>query len=113
MTVLTVCLRIKQAFSSPYHIQTNGLTERLNRTIKQVIVAYVDPLHQTWDQVLPYAIHAYNTIVQFSTKFSPFRTLYGRDLHLPPDKMQPNGYITYKQSNLFSLQHNLQQAQQR
>ena len=65
--------------------QSNVLTERLNRTIKQVISTYVDPLHQSWDQVLTFAVHAYNTSVQESNRISPFRALYGRDPRLPPD----------------------------
>ena len=70
--VLSQCLGITQVFTSPYHPQSNGLTERLNRTIKQVISAYVDPLYQSWDQVLPFAVHAYDTSVQESTRISPF-----------------------------------------
>ena len=93
LQVLSHSLGIKQVFTSPYHPQTNGLTERMNKTIKQVISAYVDPLHQSWDHVLPFAIHAYNTSVQTSTKISPFRALYGRDPCLPLDihnnKVQP------------------------
>ena len=83
--VLSQCLGITQVFTSSYHPQSNGLTERLNRTIKQVISAYVDPLHQSWYQVLPFAVHAYNTSVQESTRISPFRALYGCDPRLPPD----------------------------
>ncbi|KAI5063578.1 hypothetical protein GOP47_0022125 [Adiantum capillus-veneris] len=63
LRVLTQSLGIKQRFSSPYHPQTNGLTERLNRTLKQSLSAYIDPLHQNWDEMLPYATHAYNTSV--------------------------------------------------
>ena len=64
LQVLSHSLGIKQVFTSPYHPQTNGLTERMNKTIKQVISAYVDPLHQSWDQVLPFAVHTYNTSVR-------------------------------------------------
>ena len=124
--MLSHSLGIKQVFTSPYHPQTNGLTERMNKTIKQVISAYVDPLHQSWDQVLPFAVHAYNTSVQTSTKISPFRALYGRDPHLPPDihnvKVQPQRndatewwlHLQLHQPLLRrALQHNLRMAQQR
>ena len=63
LKVLPQSLGIKQLFTSPYHPQTNGLIERMNKSIKQVITAYVDPLHQAWDEVLPFAVHAYNTSV--------------------------------------------------
>ena len=93
LQVLSHSLGIKQVFTLPYHPQTNGLTERMNKTIKQVISAYVDPLHQSWDQVLPFVVHTYDTSVQTSTRINPFRALYGRDPCLPPDvhnvKVQP------------------------
>ena len=126
MQVLTQSLEIKQLFTSPYHPQTNGLTERMNKTIKQTIAAYVDPLHQSWDQVLPFAVHAYNTSVQESTKVSPFRALYGRDPRLPPDphtiKVNPHhsdatSWWLYLQSTMpllrRAIQYNLSKAQQR
>ncbi|KAI5055206.1 hypothetical protein GOP47_0030351 [Adiantum capillus-veneris] len=85
LQILSQCLGVTQNFTSPYHPQANGLTERLNRTIKQMIAMYVDPLHQHWDTILPYALHAYNTSVQASTRISPFRALYERDPVFPPD----------------------------
>ena len=124
--VLSQCLGITQVFTSLYHPQSNGLTERLNRTIKQVISAYVDPLYQSWDQVLPFAVHAYNTPVQESTRISPFRALYGRNPRFPPDvqsiKAQPRrtdatDWWLHLQTNQpllrSAIQHNQRMAQQR
>ena len=82
--ILSHSLGIAQIFTSSYHLHSNGLTEHLNQTIKQVISTYVDPLHQSWDQVLPFVVHAYNTLVQESTCIRPFRVLYGHDPRLPP-----------------------------
>lgn len=53
MTVMSKSLGIKQKFASPYHPQTNGLCERLNKTIKQMLSMYVDPLRDDWDMFLP------------------------------------------------------------
>ena len=39
---------VEQEFLSPYHPWTNVLTKRLNKTLKQEIVAYIDPLHETY-----------------------------------------------------------------
>ena len=46
-------LGIQQLFTSPYDPQMNGLTECLNRTLKQKILAYIDPLHSTWTGSCP------------------------------------------------------------
>ena len=40
---------------------------------------FVDPLHQEWDRVLPFAAHAYNACAKASTRISPFRALYRVD----------------------------------
>ena len=40
-------LGVQQVFTSPYHPQTNDLIERLNKTLKHEIVAYIDPCHKT------------------------------------------------------------------
>ncbi len=45
LQLLAQSLGVAQLFTSPYHPQTNGLTERMNRTIKQIISAFVDLLH--------------------------------------------------------------------
>ena len=56
LTVLSKSMGIQQIFTTPYHPQTNGLTERMNRTIKQIISSYVNPVHCNWDIILPFAV---------------------------------------------------------
>lgn len=72
-----------------YHPQTNGLTERLNRTLADMLSMYVDIQHKTWDQILPYVTFAYNTAVQETTRFTPFELVYGRHVTTPLDAMLP------------------------
>lgn len=61
-----------------YHPQTNGTTERFNRTLGNMLAMYVTPDHSNWDLVLPFITYAYNTATQATTGFSPFYLLYGR-----------------------------------
>ena len=72
-------------FTSPYHPQTNELIECLNKTLKKEIATYINTCHKTWDQILSFVTHAYNTSVKASTQINPFRALYGRDPRLPPE----------------------------
>ncbi|KAM7284761.1 DDE-type integrase/transposase/recombinase [Ixodes scapularis] len=58
--------------TTAYHPQTSGLTERLNKTIADMISKYVDVEHKTWDEVLPYVTFAYNTAVQETTGMTQF-----------------------------------------
>lgn len=64
--------------TSAYHPQCNGLTERFNRTLADMISMYVSADHSNWDLILPFVTYAYNTSVQSTTGFSPFHLVYGR-----------------------------------
>lgn len=75
--------------TTAYHPQTNGLTERLNKTMTDMLSMYIDVQHKTWDEVLPYVTFAYNTATQETTRFTPFRLLYGRDVQTMLDAMLP------------------------
>lgn len=65
--------------TSAYHPQTNGLTERFNHTLGDMLALYVQSDQTNWDRLLPYLTFAYNTAVQSTTHFTPFRLVFGRD----------------------------------
>lgn len=75
--------------TTAYHPQTNGLTERLNKTLADMLSMYVDVEHKTWDEILPYVTFAYNTAVQETTELTPFELIYGRRVTTPLDAMLP------------------------
>ena len=113
LEIMCQTLGIKQKFASPYHPQTNGLCERLNNTIKQMLSMYVDSMRDDWDTFLPFVLHAYRGTVQASTRVSPFQALYGREPVLPPEMPQLRfdkrftlmlwiGIITYKSGTYFT-----------
>ncbi|UYV77347.1 hypothetical protein LAZ67_15000588, partial [Cordylochernes scorpioides] len=61
--------RIIHRTTTAYHPQTNGLTERLNKTIADMLSMYVDVNQKDWDEILPFVTFAYNTAKQESTGF--------------------------------------------
>ena len=71
--------------TTPYHPQTDGLVEAYNKTLVNTISAYVGKGGKDWDTYLPYAVFAYNSSEQRSTKQTPFFLLYGREPQLPID----------------------------
>lgn len=75
--------------TTAYHPQTNGLTERFNRTLGDMLSKYVASDHTNWDLVLPYVTYAYNTATQSTTGFSPFFLLYGRQPSATIDTILP------------------------
>jgi hypothetical protein len=74
-------LGAQPVFTSSYHPQTDGLTERFNRTIQDLITA--SGHKSDWDTALPSLLFAYRTSVHPSTKETPYFLLHGRDARLP------------------------------
>ncbi|XP_057693505.1 uncharacterized protein LOC130916648 [Corythoichthys intestinalis] len=80
-------LGIKGLRTTAYHPQTDGLTERFNQTLKQMLRKFVNETGSDWDQWLPYILFAYREVPKASTGFSPFELLYGRDMREQLEKM--------------------------
>ena len=78
MELVLQTLGIKHSVSSPYHPQTNGLCERVNGTIKSLLIKVAHSNPSAWDRYLPCVLFAYREIPQETTKFSPFELVYGR-----------------------------------
>ena len=73
----------KKVNTTSYHPQTDGLVERFNRTLIDMLAKTVAKNGRDWDERLPYVLFAYRASMQASTMESPFYLLYGRDPRLP------------------------------
>src|SRR3954451_16286474 len=67
------------AMSTAFHPQTNGQTEQANRTLEDMLRAYVSYHQDNWDSLLPAAEFACNNAPNASTQMTPFRLCHGRD----------------------------------
>ena len=70
---------IKRALSSSWHPETDGQTERVHRTIEQVLRAYIQSDESAWEDLLPAAELAYNCTVHNSTGLTPFEVMIGEN----------------------------------
>jgi transposase InsO family protein len=77
------CLDTRLNFSSAYHPQTDGQTERTNQVLEDMLRSYALKHGGNWDKSLPYAEFSYNNSYQASLKMSPFEALYGRKCRTP------------------------------
>jgi hypothetical protein len=73
----------KLNFSTTYHPQTDGQTEKTNQVLEDVLRACALQHGSSWDKILPYAEFSYNNSYQASLKMSPFEALYGRKCRIP------------------------------
>ena len=80
----TILIQTLQAFgvtksrTTAYHPQCDGMVERFNRTLLQLLRSYVDR-QDDWEKYLPLVLYAYRTSVHSSTGVSPFLLMYGRN----------------------------------
>jgi transposase InsO family protein len=65
------------SFSSAYHPQTDGQTERVNQILEGMLRACALLYRGSWDKSLLYAEFSYNNSYQESLKMEPFEILYG------------------------------------
>ncbi|KAL1276794.1 hypothetical protein QQF64_036417 [Cirrhinus molitorella] len=78
MADLCRLLHVKQLRTTVYHPQTDGLVERFNKTLKQMLRRVAAEEKRDWDQMLPYVLFGIREVPQASTGFTPFELLFGR-----------------------------------
>lgn len=82
-TELMRLMGTKMNLSTAYHPQTNGQTERTNRTMLQALRMYVSHQQDDWDLHLDMVEFAYNSAEQESIHMTPFFADLGRHPRTP------------------------------
>lgn len=93
--------------------QSDGMVERFNRTLEQMLRMYVSNKQADWDKHLPYVMLAYRSTVHSSTGFTPNKLMLGREVELPlhtvvgrPEAEPPANEVEY----VTKLQQSLETA---
>ena len=76
---LTKLVGTNLAMSTPYHSQTDGATEILNKTLAAMLRMYTEHSYHDWDDYLTAAEFAYNNSLHRTTGFTPFELDTGQD----------------------------------
>ena len=82
------------ALATTHHPQTNGITERANRTLLQMIRRVCAGRGSAWVKWLPLMELAYNSSIHSITRVSPFFVNYGYHPKLPASFLSSPGGIT-------------------
>ena len=72
-------------FTTAYHPQTNGQTERIMSILSTMLSMYVNRFHSNWSRLLNLVTFAYNTTSHSGTEMSSFKLLYEREPVFPKD----------------------------
>lgn len=78
-------LGVKKCRTTPYHPQSDGLVERFNRTLLNMLATAVGDKPFDWERNLRRLCFAYNTSIHPTTGYSPFSLMFGRQARLPTD----------------------------
>ena len=65
------------SYSSPFHPQTDGQTERVNQVLEDMLRACIIDFQGSWEDHLPLVEFAYNNSYQSTIGMAPFEALYG------------------------------------
>jgi len=77
---------VSHRLTSPYHPQTNGMTERFNGTIQKLLLKLTGGDPRKWTKHLSEALYAYR-ITQNASGLSPYQAVYGQKPRLPKANM--------------------------
>ena len=70
-------------FSSAYHPQTDGQTERVNQILEEMLRHYIQSRLASWEDYLPLVEFAYNNSFHSAIGMTPFQAAYGHAPIMP------------------------------
>ena len=76
-------MSVRHLTTTPYHPACNGLIEKFNGTLKQMLKKMAEEKPTDWDRYIDALLFAYREAPHDSTGFSPFELLYGREVRGP------------------------------
>ena len=105
-------LHIQPRFSTAFHPQTDGQTERANRVIEEVLRHFINGEHSSWEDQLPLVAFAMNNAKSSSTGESPFYLNHGSHPSTPVSVGLPQGRIPTLDAVFSSMDGTLARARE-
>ena len=93
-------LGIHKTRTTPYCPQSDGMIERANRTIENMLSLFVDENQKNWDQMIPLLMLAYRSSIHETTGVSPHEMMIARPAALPVDLVLGRLEPTIEQSGI-------------
>ena len=116
-------LGIRKTRTTPLHPQSDGQTERLNRTLLDLLAKLAIDSPAEWDNKLPFAMAAYRSTPHSTTGETPNRLMLGREVNTPlrllapvaPDDQERHAWVEQLHDNFadahLRVQEQIKKAQ--
>ena len=78
-------LGITKTRNTPLHPQSDGMVERINRTIEAQLSMFVQDHQRDWDDFIPVLMMAYRSSIHDTTKCTPAKLMLRHELRLSID----------------------------
>ncbi|CAC5408224.1 unnamed protein product [Mytilus coruscus] len=82
---LCTMLEINKTRTTPFHPRSDGMIERMNRSINDMLLKYIKSHQKDWDLCLDFIMMAYNSTPHESTGISPYKLVFSQEMSLPID----------------------------
>ncbi|KZS06393.1 Uncharacterized protein APZ42_030186 [Daphnia magna] len=79
-------MKTKHKTTTAYRPQSNGMAERFNKTVVEMIRKYIDDGYEHWEEVLGPMASAYRNSVHSSTMESPYFLIMAKDPNMVVDR---------------------------
>ena len=104
-------LEIEKTRTTPYRPQSDGLVERFNKTLQQMLSIFVNENRSDWDNYIPFLLMAYRSSQKQSTQCTPnllmllgeVRLPLGVIVRMPPGEKRtecPSEYVEWVRNSL-------------
>jgi len=106
---------INKSRTTPFHPRSDGQTERMNRTILQMLRATIVDNPQDWPSKIPTIMAAYRMTRHSTTGLTPNYAMFAREVLLPAHLIArpPEEPVQVSVPYVVSFQQNMRQAHER
>ena len=105
LSELCKAFQVTKSHTTPYHPMGNGLVERMNRSLLNLLRTFT--LQGDWEQHLQLLLYIYRTTKHSSTGMSPYEVIFGSDpppLHLQSTAiLDPGEYGSRLRNKLLEI----------